>query len=452
MGAAEQIVIAPQMGPQTIFLSTSANIAIYGGGAGSGKSFALLMEPLRHYDNPDFNGMIFRRTTKQVRNPGGLWQESRKLYTPLGGISREGSLDWVFPSGMKMQFAHLQHENTIYDWQGSQFSFLGFDELTHFTMDQFFYMLSRLRSMSGVPGYVRGTCNPDAESWVRSFIDWWIGPDGMPIKERSGVLRWFIRRDDMLIWANTAEELKAKYGQDEEPMSVTFISALIHDNPALLAKNPQYIANLRALSRVERMRLLGGNWNIKETAGMFFQEEWFPIIDAIPASWVDCIRFWDRAATPKRENNNPDWTRGLKMFRYADGSFVVADLKSCQDTPGAVEKMIKNVASHDGPRVRIMAQQDPGSAGVFEADNFKRMLLGYDVRTMQTSKDKITRAKPVSAQAEAGNIKVLRAPWNEEFFKELQIFPDGDHDDIVDTLSGAFNEMVTGFSIFDAYA
>jgi predicted phage terminase large subunit-like protein len=129
---------------------------------------------------------------------------------------------------------------------------------------------------------------------------------------------------------------------------------------------------------------------------------------------------------------------------------VVGDLKSIRDTPAKVEDLIKNVASQDTQSVRIMSQQDPGSAGVSEAHHFVSMLRGYDVRTSPTSKDKVTRAKPVSAQCEVGNVKILRAPWNDEFFTELENFPDGSHDDIVDVLSGAFNEMSGGFSILDA--
>ena len=143
--------------------------------------------------------------------------------------------------------------------------------------------------------------------------------------------------------------------------------------------------------------------------------------------------------------------RGLKMYGYPNGTFLVADLRSMRDTPGRVEDMILNIAAQDSTGVRIVSQKDPGSAGVFEAENFVRRLAGYDVRLMTTSKDKVTRAKPVSAQAEFGNIWVLKAPWNEEFFKELESFPDGAHDDIVDTLSGAFNELTTGFSILDVH-
>lgn len=312
-------------------------------------------------------------------------------------------------------------------------------------------MLSRNRSTSGVPGYVRATCNPDADSWVRKFVDWWIGDDGYPVAKRSGVLRWFIRLDDRLIWADTRDELVATYGPESLPKSVTFIPSKVHDNRILMEKDPSYLANLRALNRVDRLRLEGGNWNVRATAGMLFQREWFRVLDAVPGGWTNAVRFWDRAASvPTPESPDPDWTRGLKLLRYPNGTYLVADLRSAQDRPGRIEDLIKNVASHDGPQIRIMSQQDPGSAGVGEAEHFIRMLAGYDVRTEVMPRDKITRAKPVSAQAEGGSIYVLRAPWNDAFFAEVENFGEEcKHDDIVDTLSGAFNHLSGSGSLLD---
>jgi predicted phage terminase large subunit-like protein len=446
-----KVYVKPQEGPQTAFLSTTADIAIYGGAAGGGKSFALLLEPLRHFNNAKFGAVIFRRNSTQVRNEGGLWHESVSIYSPLSAYPREAFLEWVFPSGARVKFGHLEHERSVYDWHGSQIALIGFDELTHFSEKQFWYMLSRNRSTSGVPGYVRASCNPDADSWVRTLVDWWINDEGYPIPERSGVIRWFVRMEDEIIWGDSRQELVDRYGADVLPKSFTFIPSSIYDNKILLDKDPSYLSSLKALSRIERLRLLGGNWNVRATAGMVFQREWFPIVDAIPSGWISSIRFWDRAATkPNEANKDPDWTRGLKLLRYPDGSFLVTDLKSIRDTPGQVENLVRNVASHDTRNVKIMSQQDPGSAGVAEAEHFVRMLAGYNVRVMTTSKDKLTRAKPVSAQAEVGNIRVLRAPWNNEFFTELENFPDGRHDDIVDVLSGAFNDLCGGLSIMDA--
>lgn len=443
------IHIGPQAGPQTAFLASHADIAIYGGAAGGGKTYGLLLDPLRNHDNKDFGGVIFRKTGVQVRNEGGMWDESVKLYSLFRAKPREASLEWRFPSGMSMSFAHLEHANDIYNYQGAQMPWLGFDELTHFSKEQFFYMLSRNRSTSGVLPRVRATCNPDPDSWVRDFIDWWIDPaTGYAIPERSGVLRWFVRFDEKFHWANTKQELHDQYGYGEEiqPISVTFIPSKLQDNKILMRKDPKYLANLLAQGRVDRMRLLDGNWNVRAIAGTFFQREWFPIVDAVPAGWIAACRFWDRAATkPNETNKDPDWTRGLLLYKYNDGRYCVVDLRSMRDTPGQVDSLIKNMAGHDSANVKIVSQQDPGSAGVLEADHFIKSLAGYWVSVMITSKDKATRAKPVSSQCERHNILVLRAPWNKDFFDELENFSENPkdyaHDDIVDVLSGAFNEL-----------
>jgi predicted phage terminase large subunit-like protein len=95
-------------------------------------------------------------------------------------------------------------------------------------------------------------------------------------------------------------------------------------------------------------------------------------------------------------------------------------------------------------------EQDPGQAGVAEVDYYIRALAGYAVRANVVTKNKETRARPVSAQAEAGNVKLVRGPWNEAFLRELENFPEGTHDDQVDALSGAFNNLLGTYKIFVA--
>lgn len=444
------ISLTYQPGPQASFLSTPASICIFGGGAGGGKTYGLLLEVLRHFHNSKFNAIIFRRNSVQIRNPGGLWDTSLEMFSSLGANPRQAFLEWEFSSGMSLKMAHLENNDTVYSYQGAQIPLIMFDELTHFDESQFWYLFSRLRSVSGVPGYIRATTNPDPDSFVRKLIDWWIDDDGYPIPARSGLLRWFIRQDDQFVWADSAEELTKEYGKEQIPKSLTFIPSLVRDNKILMAKDPTYLSNLKALSRIDRMRLLEGNWNVRATAGSLFKREWFPVVDSLPGGYVQCIRFWDRAATkPSESSKDPDWTRGLKLYKYPNGTFVVADMRSIRDTPGQVETLVKNTATQDGYSVKIMSQQDPGSAGVAEAEHFIKMLAGFNVSVMTTNKDKVTRAKPVSAQAEWGNIRVLRAPWNESFFTELENFPEGAHDDQVDVLSGAFNELSGGLSLAD---
>jgi hypothetical protein len=139
---------------------------------GGGKSYALLLEPLRHISNPRFAAVTFRRTNPQILTPGGLWTESYNIYLPLGATAKLSPKPmWKFPSGATVTFSHLEMGQTKYEWQGSQIPLIMYDELTHFSESVFFYMLSRNRSMCGVRPYIRATCNPDSDSWVAQFTD-----------------------------------------------------------------------------------------------------------------------------------------------------------------------------------------------------------------------------------------------------------------------------------------
>jgi predicted phage terminase large subunit-like protein len=458
-----KIRLRPQEGPQTQFLATHAEVALYGGAAGGGKSYGLLLEPCRHFDNHLFGGVVFRSEAVQIRNKGSLWDESKKIYHLFGAAPRESTLEWLFPhmtdpskTGATMKFAGLENDLACLKWQGSQIPYIGFDELTHFTEYQFFYMLSRNRSDSGVKGYVRATTNPDANSWVRQFIDWWIGEDGFAIPERSGVIRYFIRINEKLHWADSKEEIYAEFGNGPEimPKSFTFIASNIYDNQILLKKDPSYLANLMALPRVERLRLLGGNWNVKATAGNIFRREWFKeFIDAEPTTgYVSKIRYWDRAATkPNPENKDPDWTRGVKTYRMANGKFVISSVVSMRDTPGQVEALVQGTANMDGYDTPVGLEQDPGSAGVADIANMVTKLPGFQVRVRKPTQNKVVRAKALSSAAENGLIVLVRGAWNEEFLNELENFSEDliGHDDIVDGASGGFNELIGGQSLLD---
>ena len=247
--------IAPQKGPQTEFLRSMADVCIYGGSAGGGKSYGLLLDPLRYLTTvPGFSGVIFRRTYPEIVLPGGLWDTSVELYKDLGAIPRRGTLDWTFPPyGNTISFHHLQHEVNKYQWQGSQVTYFGFDELTHFSESAFTYIaFSRGRSQCEIKSYVRGSCNPDP-GWVKSFLAPWVDRE-YPRVARSGEVRWFIREEGKIRWVDR---------DTPDAKSMSFVRASVFDNPIMLARNPGYVANLKALLPVERARLLDGDWDVR---------------------------------------------------------------------------------------------------------------------------------------------------------------------------------------------
>lgn len=271
----EKKIIRPQEGFQTKFLSSPADIVIGGGSAGGGKTYALLLDPLRYAADGDFGGVIFRRTTPQIRNEGGLWDTSEVLYSLLGADPKGAQLEWSFPSGMKMKFTHLEHEKDKFNHQGAQYPWIGFDELTHFSKSQFFYLMTRNRSPHGIPTSIRATCNPDPDSWVAEFIEWWIDAEtGFPIPGRDGVLRYFTLDSGNIVWGGSYEEVMQKckhlfenkdlkHAKPEDLIkSVTFIRGSIYNNAELLKSDPSYLASLLAQDEETKSRYLEGNWKL----------------------------------------------------------------------------------------------------------------------------------------------------------------------------------------------
>jgi predicted phage terminase large subunit-like protein len=453
-------VVRPQAGPQELFLSTPADVAFYGGAAGGGKSYGLLLDPLRFITRvAGFGAVIFRRTSVQVRNEGGLWDSSEGLYQTVGATARQNVLEWSFPPyGNKVKFAHMQYEDNRFDWQGAQIAFIGFDELTHFTRKQFLYMLSRNRSTCGVMPYVRGTYNPvppDEEpgGWIHEFVGWYLDADGYPVPERSGALRWFINLSSELHWFDdkaAAVAFAQERGipdHDCVPKSFTFIHSTVYDNKILLEKDPGYVANLLAQDFIDQERLLRGNHFIKPTAGLVFNRDWFEIVYAkdVPQDQMRRVRFWDLAATERKLSGkgDPDYTAGVLMG-MVDNRFYILDAIAEQLGPAQIDDLIMATAREDGIGVPIRWEEEGGASGKRDSYHIASKLIGWDAMGVRPQGDKVTRSKALAAQAYAGNVKMLDAPWNKRLLNNLHGFPELTHDDLVDGCSGAFNELAAG--------
>jgi len=170
--------------------------------------------------------------------------------------------------------------------------------------------------------------------------------------------------------------------------------------------------------------------------GGMFKKAWFPIVRAIPAG-TRFVRGWDLAAT----EGAGDWTAGVKIGRQKNGRFIIAGVARDRKATAGVEQMLVNTASQDGYMCEISIPQDPGQAGKAQASYYIGKLAGYTARATPESGDKETRAGPLAAQAEAGNVDVLEGDWNEQFFDEITVFPNGSYDDQVDGASRAFNAL-----------
>ena len=232
----EHVIFQANDGPQTEFLAAPEKDVLYGGAAGGGKSYAMLVDPLRFCHRPAHRALILRRTMPELRE---LIDKSRELYPQAfpGAKFREVEKIWNFPSGAKIEFGFLERDADVYRYQGQSYSWIGFDEITHLPTEfGWNYLSSRLRTTdSEIMPYLRCTANPGGVGahWVKKrYVDPF--EPGEAFKGADGLTR-------------------------------RFIPARLDDNP-YLAEDGRYEEMLKALPEVQRRQLLEGNWDITEGA------------------------------------------------------------------------------------------------------------------------------------------------------------------------------------------
>jgi hypothetical protein len=251
----QEVVFQPNPGPQTDFLAASEREVLYGGSAGGGKSYGLLADPMRYFDNKNFNGIILRRTNDELREL--IWK-SQELYPKIypGSKWQEKKSQWTFPSGAKLWMTYLERDEDVLRYQGLAFSYIAFDELTQYaTPFAWNYMRSRLRTTDPtLPLFQRATTNPGGRGhgWVKKMF-----VDPAPANKR------FVATD-----IDTGNPMVFPEGHERagEPLFYRrFIPASLRDNPYLM-QDGQYEANLLALPEMQRRQLLEGDWDVADGA------------------------------------------------------------------------------------------------------------------------------------------------------------------------------------------
>ena len=404
-------------------LACGAYELLYGGAAGGGKSDYLLVAPLRWAHLPASRAILFRRSFPELERT--LIARSHALYPHLGAEYHAGRREWTFPGGGIIGFGYLEADADALRYQGAEFSFVGFDELTHFTEGAYRYLSSRLRSSAGVPVRLRATANPGGpgHEWVRARWGAWIGRD----RDASpGERRWY-----------SSEGLGVPEGTPDA-LSRAFVAARLSDNPYL---GPEYRAQLLALDPVTRAQLLEGDWDAAAGEGALFHRDWWAWLDGgTPTPVLRQCRAWDFGA-------GGDATAGVLLGDLGYGAhprWVVLDVLTHRGPPHEVHALVKATAERDGHKTTVVVPQDPGQAGVDQAHTFARELAGYDVRRRRPIGDKLTRARPWSAQVGSRAVALMRSPWAHAFVAEHHSFPDGPHDDQVDAAADAFAVLAGG--------
>lgn len=408
----EYVPVEPTL-KQDWFLRRNELEVFFGGAAGPGKSWGLLMAALQYVDVAGYHALLLRPAITEFEAQGGLIEVSHNW---LGGTTAHwngGLRQWSFPSGATVKFGYLANQGDLAHYPGGGVSFVGFDELTLFTERLYLGMFRLARQaigmLKGVPVRIRSASNPGqrGHGWVKSrFVD-----------KRSRV------------------------------RSVVYVPATIHDNPHL--DYDAYVGTLSHMHPVDRERLMNGDWDVAEEGGKFSRQD-FTILDAAPPA-TKTLRYWDLAATePSQDNPDPDYTVGLRYSQDKDGFFTVEHIAMARVKDHEVEALVRHTAEEDGKGVPVYIEQDPGQAGKAQFSNYaRRVLQGFPVHKGHTringvNAAKEVRARPVAAAAGNGLVRIVRGPNLHEFLDQLALFPlVGIHDDCVDALSGAHNHITS---------
>lgn len=380
---------------QAEFLLIVDEEAFFGGSAGGGKSSALLIAALQFVQVPEYHAILFRKTYSDLALPDALMDRAFQWLSGTDAHWDDREKTWSFPSGATLSFGYLKGPQDKYRYQGAAFSFIGVDEVTQIRDSDYLYLYSRLRksAASSIPLRMRAAGNPGGigHQWVKArFIT-----GGLP-----------------------------------------YVPSRLQDNPYL--DQASYIRSLSNLDPITREQLLNGDWDIC-LEGTLFRREWFKIVDSYP-NHCQKVRYWDFAAT----EDGGDWTAGA-LVGIQEGTIYIIDIQHLQGSPRQVEARVRQTAELDGKEVPVRWEEEGGSSGKIVSHHLiTEVLQGWNAKGIRSTGNKVSRASPVSSYAEAGNIKLVNGLWTNTFLDELVLFPQGEHDDQIDAVSGSFTYLTSG--------
>lgn len=359
------------------------------------------MGAMQFAEHPLYRAALFRRTFADLIKPGALMDRAHAWLRGTGSRWEQATKTWYFPSGATLSFGFVEDRYDEERWQGTELHYIGIDEITQWVENQYLYLFSRLRKLAGsdLPVRMRSTANPGGRghAWVKArFID---APNTVPDRAT--------------------------------------IRALIADNPSIDAAD--YEKSLLNLDPVTRRRFMGGDWDARESGGIF-RLEWFRPGAPSP-DWCPRIRYWDCAAT----EGGGDRTAGVRMSLSPRGVYVVEHSIAGHWGPGNRDGVIVTAAGGDTPGTVVGWEEEGGSSGKSQTYEFGKKLPGYRLFADHKTGRKVLRWGPFASQAQLGNVEVVPGPWNQDFFDELTGVKEDESapDDIADAASGAYLWLTT---------
>lgn len=442
-------------------LASTADLVIFGGGNGGGKTYTLQMLPLlpEYAKTNGCQSVIFAETDRKLEMAGGLVDKSKTYYAQahpqgLDGYKASPKKRWTFPTkGGGSSTIDLSYVGEPGQWDGLEAAVICIDQVEQVTEKQVWSVFGRNRSPTGVRCRKFATANPPEtdlaggpgrDHWLTKMLyrGGWIGDDGFPVPENDGKVRYFTRDAGTgeFVFADTAAELDAYLPLDEqtgeriEPKTMTFISALVSDHP-LESFRKQYTRELAALPIAEQERRLRGNWFVSEDAGKYFQAAMFPRVEWVgDPRWLPrrIVRSWDNAWSTSEK---ADRTPGALLSLWPDNTFTVLDLIEIRGTYSHVERCIELIAQHDRqwlranglPDVEIRLPRDAGAAGGLQSAIAQRLgAKGFAVKLTADRGDKFTRSKGYQGCCERKQVRLanlhLSAPVAAQMLDDFDQF------------------------------
>lgn len=379
----------------------------WGGAAGGGKSWYLLASALQYVDIPGYAALIIRKNYPDLAQPGGLIHKAREWLEGTDAWWNEERKQWTFPcpggGRATIQFGHMDSEGEKKRYKGGEYQAILIDELTDFMMEEAMFLHSRLRRTTelekrGVPIRFRAASNPGG-------------------KGHNWVLERYIE----------------KTGRGDR----VYIPALLSDNPHV--DQATYARFLDRLDPVTRARLLNGDWSVVDGGSIFNLAWWKEFWEVPPAMVASRVRAWDLAAGVTKDHKE---TAGVLMSRTNKGLYVIEDVIHGRWAPGDRDAVIRATAMGDGEDVAVKIEEEGGSGGVAQNESLIRYLAGFRVESVKVTGDKFYRAGPLASQVQAGNVVMVKGPWNRAFMDQLHAADPENEDllmDMMDAASLAFN-------------
>lgn len=488
--------VKPQDGKQSqaFKLIGKVDFLLLGGSRGGGKSELLTMIPPMFADDPYYRGIFFRRKYSEIMGANSLWQKAEGMYPLFNAKANISNKTWQFPSGSRQEFAHMYTEGESESHRGKGYSMAGFDEIDAFSKEQVSFLMTCLRSEADMNSFIVGTLNPSPHSWCLPLVEWYLDEKGYPREDRWGAIRYFIVSDGEFVFGDSEEYFKENYPHalwvdmpDGEklyvpPKTFAFCFFTVFSNPALLAANPRYVAELNNLPDHDRDSQLYGCWYSLPRAECLWQRQWVRGEEGelvvkgrdIPEGCIQ-MRGLDKAhSVPTDTNRNPDYTAfSPKISKSKEGIYYLSgdyhpDIRDPVDKHGNKQQLgrfrklagdrdslIAKQAEYDGQECSVVLTKDSGAG---KGDHMytlaklieKRIKVVEDATSSTQAGKKVKDFLPFANACQLGLVRIAEDTFEpdslKEWYKELEKF-DGERstrtkkDDWADATAMTFNAI-----------